>query len=326
MPSKNRKKNKKPHVHWLVAAWWRIAVLVVIAGLVSLYPGQNVLVVSAAEAGSNRDGSPVAGIPVPPVHPYPVNTSGVMPGDDVTASSAIVLDADSMVYMYRRNDGMRLSPASTTKIMTALVSLDHYSLDDVVTIGNRFVDGQAMELKPGERITVENLLYGALILSGNDAAYALADHYPGGLEAFVAEMNRKAASLGLKDTHFTNPAGLDDPEHKMTARDLSLLSVAALGNKTVMKMVAIPQITISDVDHTTFHKLANVNQLLGKIPGVAGIKTGWTEEAGENLVTLVERGGRRVIFVVLHSKDRFGDTTKLIDWAFGNFRWIDISV
>ena len=94
-------------------------------------------------------------------------------------------------------------------------------------------------------------------------------------------------------------------------------------NKILAKMVAIPQITISDVTHTYFHKLSNVNQLLGRIPGVAGIKTGWTEEAGENLVTLVERGGRKIIIVVLHSRDRFGDTIRLIDWVFNNYEWQD---
>ena len=106
---------------------------------------------------------------------------------------------------------------------------------------------------------------------------------------------------------------------------LLVLAVVALTNPVIAKIVAIPQITISDVTHTYFHALKNVNQLLGKIPGVGGIKTGWTEEAGENLVTYVERNGHKVIFVVLHSKDRFGETAKLIDWVFGNFSWQQLS-
>ncbi len=178
-----------------------------------------------------------------------------------------------------------------------------------------------MGLIPGERITVENLLYGALVQSGNDAAWALAEHYPGGVEKFVEAMNKKAADLHLSNTHFTNPVGFDDPNHIMTAIDLTRLASYALTNKTIVKIVAIPQITISDVTHTQFHPLTNVNTLLGKIPGVAGIKTGWTEEAGENLVTLVERDNHRVIIVVLKSLNRFADTEALINWVFTNYEW-----
>lgn len=262
--------------------------------------------------------------PPPKPHPYPVNKTGVYPNSNVSAESVVVLDVDSHVYLYKRNDQMPLFPASTTKIMTALVALDTYGLDDVVTVSTTSAYGQVMGLSQGERITVENLLYGALIQSGNDAAQALADFYPGGASAFVAKMNEKAAYLHMDQSHFTNPAGYDDPEHKMTAMDLSTLAKAAIQNPVIAKMVAIPSISVSDVTHTYFHKLTNVNQLLGKIPGVAGIKTGWTEAAGENLVTFVDRDGHKVIFVVLHSRDRFGDTTKLIDWVFSNHRWEDM--
>jgi D-alanyl-D-alanine carboxypeptidase (penicillin-binding protein 5/6) len=134
-------------------------------------------------------------------------------------------------------------------------------------------------------------------------------------------MNAKAKALHLTHSTFTNPVGYDDPNHKMTPLDLAILGEAALNNKTIAKMVGIPEITISDMTHTYFHQLKNVNELLGKIPGVGGIKTGWTEEAGENLITLVERNGHRVITIVLHSQDRFGDTSKLIDWVFGNYQW-----
>ena len=178
-----------------------------------------------------------------------------------------------------------------------------------------------MGLVSGERLTVENLLFGTLVQSANDATYALAENYPGGVEKFVEAMNKKAKDLHLVNSTFTNPIGFDDPNHKMTPMDLARLASVALTNKTVAKMVAIPQITVSDVTHTYFHPLTNVNQLLGKIPGVGGIKTGWTAEAGENLVTLVERNGHRVIIVTLKSLDRFSDTGKLIDWVFANYQW-----
>ncbi len=293
---------------------WIILVVAIVFFL--WYPGQNRYVVEQF-IGSNKD--PVVTIPVPP--PYPVNKTGVIPGNEISAKSIMIQDLTSGVYIFKRNSTDRLAPASTTKILTALVVLDSMQLDDIVTVVQPMNHGQVMGLVSGERITVENLLYGMLIYSGNDAGYALANNYPGGLTAFVNAMNKKAESLHLSASHFVNPVGYDDSDHYMTAEDLARLADVALANKTISKMVGIPQITVSDVTHTYFHKLSNVNQLLGKIPGVAGIKTGWTEEAGENLVTLIERNGRRVIIVVLKSADRFGDTIALINWTFTNIEW-----
>ena len=265
--------------------------------------------------------TPTPTFPVPTPAPYPVNKNDLYPADEITARGVIVLDVDSHVYLFKRNDDMSLFPASTTKLLTALVALGEYTLDEIVEVTNPLQNGQLMGLVPGEKITVENLLYGALIQSGNDAAYALAEHYKDGAEAFVLRMNEKAKALHMDQSHFTNPMGFDGVDHKVTPKDLSLLALAAIQNKTIAKMVAIPQITVSDVNHVHFHKLSNVNQLLGKIPGVGGIKTGWTEEAGENLITYIERNSRKIIVVVLHSKDRFGDTIKLIDWVFENYQW-----
>jgi D-alanyl-D-alanine carboxypeptidase (penicillin-binding protein 5/6) len=269
--------------------------------------------------------TPAPLLPIPSPAPYPQNKTDIYPGDEITARGVVVMDVDSHVYLYKRNEVMLLSPASTTKLLTALVALDVYKLDDVVTIASVSGSGQSMGLVPGEEITVENLLYGALIQSGNDAAWALAEHYTEGADKFIDRMNEKARTLHMDQSHFTNSTGFDGGEHKVTPMDLSLLALAAIQNKTIAKMVAIPQITVSDVNHVYFHKLSNVNQLLGKIPGVGGIKTGWTETAGENLITYVERNNRKIIFVVLHSKDRFGDTTKLIDWVFENYRWEELN-
>ena len=312
-----KKKNPK-HIPWWRTSWDKILFLTVLAVFVAVSPGQNIYLMTQ---GVKEHVLPPWPIAAPTPAPYPLNVTGVYPGPEVTGTGVVVLDIDSGVYLYKRNENIELSPASTTKLLTALVALDNYKLDDVVTIKPMNIDGQIMGLIPGEQITVENLLYGALIYSGNDAAWALSDYYPGGEPKFVEAMNAKAKDLHLTNSHFTNPVGYDDPNHKMTPMDLALLGEAALDNKTVAKMVAIPEITISDVTHTYFHQLKNVNELLGKIPGVGGIKTGWTEEAGENLITLVERNGHRVITVVLHSQDRFGDTQKLIDWVFGNYQW-----
>ncbi len=281
-------------------------------------PGQNIYTVERID-----DIESIQTLPFPLITPgpYPVNMSGVYPGEEISATGVVIVDIDSGVFLYTRNEEELFAPASTTKILTALVALDSYDVDDVVTVKTVQNSGQVMGLAAGERITVENLLFGTLVQSGNDAAYALAEHYPGGVEAFVEAMNAKAQELRLVKSRFINPVGYDDPNHKMTPMDLARLASIALRNKVIAKMVAIPQITVSDVTHTYFHPLTNVNELLGKIPGVGGIKTGWTQEAGENLVTLVERSGRRVILVVLKSQNRFEDTSRLIDWVFSSFTW-----
>ena len=304
--------------HWLLRSWSKVLYLVILAGFFLLYPGQNIYTRLERSHTPGIRRLPFA-MPLPAA--YPTNVTGVYPGEEITATGIVVLDVDSGVYMYKRNEEALLSPASTTKILTALVALDAYNLDDVVTVKTVSSEGQIMGLVAGERMTVENLLYGTLIASGNDAAWALAEYYEGGVPGFVAAMNEKAKAIHLTKSTFTNSVGYDDPSHKMTPMDLARLAGIALTNKTIAKMVAIPQITISDVTHTYFHPLQNINQLLGKIPGVGGIKTGWTEEAGENLVTLVERNGHRVIIVILKSRDRFAETAKLIDWIFGNYQW-----
>jgi len=308
---------------WVLRHWDKILFVVVFILFFVFSPGVKILERISSSAGPLTRGLPFV---TPTPAPYPTNTTGVYPGLEISAAGVVVYDVASGVTLFGRNTEVSLFPASTTKIMTALVALENYELDDVVHVQTVANTGAVMGLIPGERITVENLLYAALVhsalvQSGNDAAWALAEHYPGGVEKFVEAMNKKAADLHLSNTHFTNPVGFDDPNHIMTAIDLTRLASYALTNKTIVKIVAIPQITISDVTHTQFHPLTNVNTLLGKIPGVAGIKTGWTEEAGENLVTLVERDNHRVIIVVLKSLNRFADTEALINWVFTNYEW-----
>lgn len=304
--------------HWYFQAWDKILFLIIVALVILFYPGQNIYTLSSSAKKSLFRELPFE-LPTPA--PYPVNSTGVLPGNEITAEGIVIEDIPSAVVIYKRNENMPLPPASTTKILTALVALDTYGLDDVLTIKSASVSGQTVGFHLGEQVTAENLLYGTLIYSGNDAAIALADNYPGGPEKFVGAMNAKAKDLHLVSSEFANPVGFDDSHQRMTPIDLARLATFALSNKTIAKMVAIPEITISDVTHTYFYPLKNINQLLGKIPGVGGIKTGWTEESGENLVTLIERNGHKVVIVILHSQDRFGETARLIDWVFGNYRW-----
>jgi D-alanyl-D-alanine carboxypeptidase len=322
MPKKNRRRGKLFEApHRFRPPLIPSLTLLILAVFVVFIPGQSVYTTVYADLNLKIGDNIGREIEIPQPAPYPRNHLGSEPDNTITAYAISVRDAESGVFMYEKNAALAMAPASTSKIMTALVALDLYPLSSVVTVDTPLVDGQVMGLVAGERITVENLLYGILIHSGNDAAYALADYHPDGVAGFIKAMNQLAERFHLTGSSFQNPMGFDDPSQRMTAHDLALLAGVAMQNETVMKMVSLPAITVSDVTYTHFHQLKNINQLLGKIPGVAGIKTGWTEEAGENLVTLVERNGKKVILVVLKSQDRFGDTTKLIDWVFSAHQW-----
>ncbi len=251
---------------------------------------------------------------------YPVNITG-QAAPWLTARAALAIDVPSKTIIFSKNQDYRLLPASTTKIMTALVALDFYKLNDVLDVATPQAIGQTMGLKENEKMTAENLLYGLLVESGNDAAYVFAENYPGGVDDFVAAMNKKAADLNLKQTSFHNPTGIDASGHLTTAHDLALLAAEAMKNDIFAKIVATPSIVISDTSGDIKHKLTNINQLVGKFPGVKGIKTGWTEDAGECLVAYTERDKGKIITVVLGSNNRFKETEVLVDWVFNNFQW-----
>lgn len=242
----------------------------------------------------------------------------------LSAQAALAVDLDSGVSLYEKNPESLLLPASTTKIVTALVALDYYSLDTPLTVGKVTVDGQKMWLKPGEEIRVRDLLYGLLVYSANDAAEVLAANYPGGRDGFIIAMNAKAKSLSLTNTIFKNPTGLDGNEQVTTARDLIRVSSVAMKNPVFAEIVGTKEKTVESVDGKIRHKLTNINELLGIVAGVKGVKTGWTEFARENLVTYIERDGHKVMIALLGSQDRFGETKELIDWIFKNYMWKEV--
>jgi len=263
-------------------------------------------------------------IDLPEISLYPVNVTG-QPAPFLTALSALIIDVDSKTIIMQKNPDYQLYPASITKMMTALVSLDHYQLTDILEVKTVNGIGMVMELEQGEKITVENLLYGLLVQSGNDAAYTLAENYPGGLENFVANMNKKAKELHLEKTKFVNTSGIDAYEHLSTTHDLAVLGAEAMKNPIFVKMVATKEIEVTDVSGEKKHLLTNVNKLLGKVTGLKGIKTGWTTNAGECLVSYTERSEKKVITVILVSEDRFGETEKLVKWIFANHEWEKIN-
>lgn len=285
--------------------------------LLSLPKGVG-LVQSKVAANSSLQASQVAGVEKVPT--ISLQSKGLTP-PLLTAAAALALDFDSGQIIYQKDIHKRLLPASTTKLMTALVAIDYYKLSDPLTVfSDDLVGGSIMGLHEGEKVSFRSLLYGMLLNSGNDAAFTIASNYPGGLNNFISAMNQKAQSLGLLDTRFANPAGFDDPLQYSSAYDLSQIGLAASLNTELAKVTSTKDTIVYSSDSTQGHSLRNVNQLLGQ-NGVIGIKTGYTDQAGENLVGLVEREGHKVLTVVLASKDRFGETKTLMDWVYNDYVW-----
>ncbi len=244
----------------------------------------------------------------------------------LSSQGVIAIDLSTGISLYEKNPDKTLLPASTTKIITALVAMDNYPLDEIITVPQVRIDGQKMGLFAGEQMKFEDLLYGLLVYSANDAAEVLAASFPGGRNAFVAQMNTKAKELHMKNSNFQNPVGLDSDVQMTTARDLVRASEVAMRNQVFAKIVSTKDYVVTDVSGRYKHYLKNINELLGNTPGVLGIKTGWTENARENLVTYMERDDHKIIIVVLGSQDRFGETKELIDWIFNNYEWQEVKV
>ena len=228
----------------------------------------------------------------------------------LSATAAILMDADSGEVLYEKDAARRMRIASTTKIMTALVVLEHARLTDTITVtGDHMVEGSSMYLKPGEVVTVEELLYGLLLCSGNDAALALADCC-GGLEAFVTAMNDKAAALGMTGTSFANPNGLDDEKHYSTARDMAVLAAYAAKDPTFRRICSTRTATVGG------RIMTNHNKLLSQVEGCIGMKTGYTKAAGRTLVSCAERQGRRLVAVTLCDGNDWADHKALYEMGF----------
>jgi len=240
----------------------------------------------------------------------------------ISAEGVYVIDLPSFTPVFEKNSHQKFLPASTTKILTALVALDIYKPEQIITVKKTIEDGQVMGLIVGEKITFENLLYGTLVHSANDAAYVLADNY--GTKDFVELMNKKAAEIKMNDSHFNNSTGFDDNNNYSTPFDLALAGRFLLKNNYLAKIVSTKEIIISDVDYKYFHKLTNVNQLLGEIQGIGGLKTGYTENAGENLISFYKKNNHQFIIVVLKSLDRFQDTKNIVSWIDTNIDYLNL--
>lgn len=315
------KQNTRPPtlLHHLRTRLSQIIGFIALSILFMVLPGQNEFQILTLHPQATK--AQPLNITLPPLPDYPVPLPTIQP-PTLTAQGVYVLDVDSGAILYKKNADLQLLPASTTKIMTALIALETYSLDDIVTIRNEDRSiGHTAELVAGEQLTVEDVLYALLVSSGNDAALALAQRYPGGYIAFVDSMNAKAKQLHLDNTHYSNVSGVEQPHHYTTTRDLALLTKEAMKNETFRQIVSTQSTTITSLDGQTTHYLTNINQLLGVVEGLQGVKTGWTDNAGECLVTSTVRDNHQIITVILNSQDRFGESAYLINWAYQNHQW-----
>ena len=244
----------------------------------------------------------------------------------VSARGAVLMEAESGDVVFGQNENARLPMASTTKIMTALVALESLPVETVVriTAPSVGVEGSSIYLTEGETLTLEQLLYALLLESANDAATAIAMAVAGSVEAFAEEMNQKAASLGLKDTHFVNPHGLDHEEHYTTAYELAVITRAALQNETFRAICATKRKTSPLRGEEGIRLLLNHNKLLDSYEGCIGVKTGFTKKTGRCLVSAAEREGITLIAVTLNAPDDWRDHTAMLDYGFDLYETIPL--
>ncbi|MCK8486293.1 D-alanyl-D-alanine carboxypeptidase [Paenibacillus sp. MBLB2552] len=239
----------------------------------------------------------------------------------IHAQAAAVIDVTSGRLLYSQHGDEPLPIASLTKIMTAIVAIEHGKLSDTVTVGrNAFAkEGSSIYLHLGEEMSLENMLYGLMLRSGNDAASAIAEHVGGSEEGFVYLMNEKAKLLGLTHTHFQNPHGLDAKGHYSTANDLAKLTSYALKNPLFKEIVRTPSKTAPNPNDPWDYKWLNKNKMLRFYDGADGVKTGYTKIAKRCLVSSATRSGQQLAVVTLNDGDDWNDHRKLLDYGFANY-------
>ena len=236
----------------------------------------------------------------------------------ISAAAAVLMDVETGDVLYGKQADKCRPPASTTKIMTAILGLELGRPDEVVTVSQKAANvGEAtLHLDPGEKITLYELITGALLRSGNDACVAIAEHIAGSEEQFVKLMNKKALALGAQNTNFVNTNGLPLKEHYTTAKDLALIARHGLQVPQFTSIIRQKETEIHFLEPDVFMDLKNTNKLLWNYPYADGVKTGTTTAAGKCLVASATKEGRQLVAVVLNAPDRFGDARKLLEWGF----------
>lgn len=242
---------------------------------------------------------------------------------ETNSRACVVIDRNTNTILYGKNENTKRKMASTTKIMTATIIIENCNLNETIEVSKKAAGtgGSRLGLKTGDKITIKDLLYGLMLCSGNDAAVALAEYYSGNVNNFANLMNKKAHELGLSNTHFETPHGLDSDNHYTTAYELATLSNYALNNKIFAQIVGTKNYTVTINGYPK--TLSNTNELLGNFDGIYGIKTGFTNGANRCLVTACKRNDMDIICVVLGAdtkKFRTQDSIKLINYIFDNFK------
>lgn len=290
------------------------------SGVITGVDGQNNG--QSGQPGVNAPADPREIVIVPPVSDHPA--------PPLYATSAYLLDADTGATLYAHNPFLHLPMMSTTKLMTATLAIQQGNLDRRVTIndsmakdlGTLSADSSLMGIKKGETYTLRDLLYGLLLVSGNDAAIAIADTVAGNLPNFVVQMNQKATQLGLHDTHYMNPHGLLATGHYSSAHDLAVLGRYSMSLPDLHKISGTKSYSITQSGDHAMHFLINGNQFLWWYPGVDGGKPGW--DGGANFVQVISetRNGHHLIGVTMHTSDWWTDMRNLLNWGLNNFTWI----
>lgn len=257
---------------------------------------------------------------LPPIQQYqhplvPVIITKKSP--EISAANYILVDDSTNTILLSHNIHDRIYPASITKLATALTALNIYPLDELIT-AQVYDNGQNMKLAAGETITVKSLVDALLVFSANDAAFNLANHHPDGITGFVKQMNLIAGKYNLKETNFTNFDGIHDPNHYSSVYDLSQLGRLSIKNSIIREAAKNKKITVTDITGKISHTLESTDELIGIVPEIEGLKTGWTPEAGGCFLSLINLNGHLLIGVVAQSTDRFADTVKILNWAKDN--------
>lgn len=249
------------------------------------------------------------------------NQCGVLAQDETSAAAACVMEMETGRVLFAADPHTRLPMASTTKVMTALLALERGDLqDEVVCSPQAFgVPGTSIYLQAGERLTLEQMLLGLMLASGNDAAVAIAEHIGGSIEGFAAMMNARAAQIGAVNTRFVNPHGLPDDGHYTTAYDLALIAREAMRNEAFRRLVSTQRASIPWAGRTYDRQLHNKNRLLADYPGATGVKTGFTSKAGRCLVFGAQRDGMEIVGVVLGCGNWFEEAARLMNGCFETY-------
>lgn len=242
----------------------------------------------------------------------------------IKAKAALSIDLETGMILYQKNPDQKLPIASLTKLMTAIVIIEENKLTEIVSIPKEAtkIEGSKAWLAQGEKISISKLIKALLITSANDAAVSLALHNSNSIEKFVDKMNAKAKLLGMYNTHFKNPVGLDEDDHYSTAYDLSLLARYAINKEVIKTTVTEKEADISSEDGKFKHKLLTTNELLSSYLKVLGLKTGTTDEAGQCLISIVKNEqGDKIVNILLNSPERFQEAKILSEWSFKAYNW-----